>query len=223
MWAQAQDGSKSRRPAESEAPIRAGIADTEVVGKLPEVPEELSQKVALAFSKKDWKTARGLYEEILAIDPDNALAMANLGIVIFQLGDYPAAQGHLERAVKKNAKLVQARITLGMTHFYQDNYYMAISHLTRAVNDEPDNARAHMYLAVVAQQAGWNSAAENELRKAVGLDPEYAEAHYNLALVYLEQKPPSTELARRHYYEALDLGAAPDKKIEEQLKKQPPK
>ena len=105
-----------------------------------------------------------------------------------------------------------------MAYYSQDNFYLAISHLTRVVNDDPKNSRAHMYLAVVAQQAGWSSAAEEELRKAIAIDPKYAEAHYNLALVYLEQKPPAVELAKRHYFRALDLGARPDKKIEEQVK-----
>ncbi len=204
-------------PAQDES-LRGGIADKDVVGELPDLPEELSQRVALAFSKKDWKTARKLYEEILVIDPENALVLANIGIVSFQLDDYKAAQGYLEKAVTKNPRLLQARITLGMTYYYRENFYLAISQLTRAVNDDPKNARAHMYLAVVAQQAGWVGAAEEELRQALAIDPKYAEAHYNLALVYLEQKPPVIELAKRHYLQALDLGAAPDKKIEEQIK-----
>ena len=205
-------------PAGADPELRGGLADKAVVGELPDIPEEVSQKVALAFSKKDWKTARKLYEEILAIAPENALALANIGIVSFQMDDYKAAQAYLEKAVAKNPKLTQARITLGMAYFYQDDLYLAISHLTRVLNDDPKNSRAHLYLAVVAQMAGWGNAAEDELRKAIAIDPKYAEAHFNLALVYLEQQPPAIELAKRHYYQALDLGAKPDKKIVEQLK-----
>ena len=49
------------------------------------------------------------------------------------------------------------------------------------------------------------------------MDSNYAEAHFNLALMYLERKPPATELARRHYAKAKELGAAPDKLVEKQL------
>ena len=147
-----------------------------------------------------------------------SVTSANLGAVSFQLKDYAAAQKYLEQAVGQNPKLVQARVTLGMAYFYADELYLAISHLTRAVHDEPGNARAHMYLAVVAQQAGWSRAAEEELRKAIAADPKYAEAHYNLALIYIEQTPPAIELARRHYYRALELGAAPDEKMAAQVK-----
>jgi Tfp pilus assembly protein PilF len=199
-------------------PIRVGVADKDETGELPDLTSATGKRAALAFAKKDWDTAHTLYSQILEAEPDNALALANMGAVTFQLGDYPASQRYLEKAVARNPKLTQARVTLGMTHYYQDQLYLAISELTRAVHDEPGNARAHMYLAVVAQQAGWTAAAEEELRKAISADPDYAEAHYNLALVYLDQKPAAIELARRHYHRALDLGAEADKELEATIK-----
>lgn len=202
----------------AEAPIKIGVADKDQAGELPDLTMAIGKRAAVAFAKGDWKLAGQLYEEILAVEPENPLALANLGAVSFQLKDYLAAQKYLEQAVGQNPKLVQARVTLGMAYFYADELYLAISHLTRAVHDEPGNARAHMYLAVVAQQAGWSRAAEEELRKAIAADPKYAEAHYNLALIYVEQSPPAIELARRHYYRALELGAAPDEKMAAQVK-----
>jgi Tfp pilus assembly protein PilF len=215
---EAQDPVKMKEKPTGPAPISVGVADQAKTGKLPELTTQTGKRAALAFAKKDWKTARVLYTDILETDPDNALALANMGAVTFQLQDYSAAQGFLEKAVAQNPKLIQARVTLGMAYYYDDQLYLAISNLTRAVSDEPGNARAHMYLAVVAQQAGWSGAAEEELRKAIAADPKYAEAHYNLAQVYLGQTPPAIELARRHYYQALELGAEPDKEIEGKIK-----
>jgi len=214
----AQEAEKGGEKQAEEAPINVGVADQEKVGKLPGLTTEAGKRAALAFAKKDWTTARALYAQILEQQPDNALTLANMGAVTFQLNDYKAAQGFLEKAVAANPKLVQARVTLGMAYYYDDQLYLAISNLTRAVNDEPGNARTHLYLAVVAQQAGWTDAAEEELRKAISADPKYAEAHYNLARIYLEQKPVAIELARRHYHEALELGAAPDAEIEAKIK-----
>jgi hypothetical protein len=51
------------------------------------------------------------------------------------------------------------------------------------------------------------------------LDETYGEAHYNLAVLYLERQPPAIELARRHYYRALNLGAEPDAELDRILKK----
>ena len=50
------------------------------------------------------------------------------------------------------------------------------------------------------------------------IDPNYSDAHYNLAVFYLEGRPPSIELARRHYFRAIELGADPDPEIEQSLK-----
>jgi Tfp pilus assembly protein PilF len=209
---------KARGAVAGEAPIKVGVADKDQAGELPDLTMAIGKRAAVAFAKGDWVLARKLYDEILAVEPENPLALANMGAVTFQLGEHEAAQGYLEKAVGQNPKLVQARVTLGMAYFYTEDLYLAISHLTRAVHDEPGNARAHMYLAVVSQQAGWSRAAEEELRKAIAADPKYAEAHYNLALVYIEQSPPAVELARRHYYQALELGAAPDEKMAAQVK-----
>ena len=51
-------------------------------------------------------------------------------------------------------------------------------------------------MAVVINDYGWGPAAVTELQRAIQIDPNYADAHFNLALMYLEQEPPATELAR---------------------------
>jgi Tfp pilus assembly protein PilF len=61
-------------------------------------------------------------------------------------------------------------------------------------------------------------AAEAELQKALELKPDYGIAHFNLALMMLEQRPPSIELAKRHYEKALSLGVAKDEVVEQRLK-----
>ena len=83
---------------------------------------------------------------------------------------------------------------------------------------DPRNPRARNYLGVVVGRKGWIDGAQVELRRAVEIDPNYSDAHYNLAVFYLEARPPSTELARRHYFRAIELGADPDPEIELSLK-----
>jgi hypothetical protein len=61
-------------------------------------------------------------------------------------------------------------------------------------------------------------AAEEELRRSLEIEPDDAGAHFNLAVFYLRRKPVAVELARRHYYRALDLGFEPDPALEESLK-----
>ena len=82
---------------------------------------------------------------------------------------------------------------------------------------EPKNAKAHNYLGVTLGRKGWRDGAEAELQRALELDENLADAHFNLAVVYLQENPPLVELARRHYYRARDLGAAPDSLVEKQI------
>jgi Tfp pilus assembly protein PilF len=72
-------------------------------------------------------------------------------------------------------------------------------------------------LGVVIGRQGWIDGAQQELRRAVELDPAYADAHYNLAAFYLEEKPPAVELAKRHYFKAIELGVEKDPAMEKVL------
>lgn len=205
-------------PDKEDVPIKKGVASKDEIGELPPLTSETNKRAAAAFAKQDWKTARSLYNEVVEFAPNNALARANLGTACFQSGDHKAARIHLEKAVEIQPALSSARVTLGITYFLLGEHYLSISTLTRAVNDAPDDPAAHNFLAVALRYKGWIDGAEEELAEALRLSPDYAEAHFNLALVYLERKIPAIELARRHYYRAVELGAAPDKTIEKQVK-----
>jgi hypothetical protein len=86
------------------------------------------------------------------------------------------------------------------------------------VAENPADPRAHNSLAIILKRIGWTNGAEVELQKALDLDPDYTEAHFNLAVMYLERKPPSLEMAGRHYRKARALGAAPDEIVEQQIR-----
>ncbi len=186
---------------------------------LPENVRELAKEGALASANKDWKAAKEAYLKMAKAAPDNALALSNLGIVEYRLKDYQNATLHLEQSVKINPRISQNWLTLGLSYYYLKKFNLAISSLTRARHEDPKDPRTCLYLAVVIRDYGWGRAAETELMRAIALDPDYADAHFNLALLYLERNPPAIELARRHYFFAIDLGAQHDEEIEKRLKK----
>jgi Tfp pilus assembly protein PilF len=66
----------------------------------------------------------------------------------------------------------------------------------------------------VIGREGWIDGAQQELRRAVELNPAYADAHYNLAVFYLQEKPTAIELAKRHYFKAIELGVEKDPSME---------
>ncbi len=211
----------SKNPATTRAdasPAKLGLADDGKTGRLPSHTTGLSDLAAQAFARKDWERARGYYLNILATEPDNPLTLANIGAVEQQAGRLKEAKNYLLRAVKINPALQQTWLALGLVCHEMGDSYLALSAFTRAVHEDPLDPKAHNYLAVVARSLGWLDAAEAELQRAIELKPDYANAHFNLALMYLDRKPPSVELARRHYNNAVALGAEKDGVVEEKLK-----
>jgi tetratricopeptide (TPR) repeat protein len=193
-------------------------APVEKVGELPPLTKALNEKAAVAFSKGDWASARKAYNEMIELDPKNALVWANLGAVEQQAGDAKRAVECFEKSVEHNAALAQSWLALGLLRLEAGDTYHAISCLTRAIHEDPEDARAHNYLAIATKNLGWMDAAEAELQKAIAMKPDYGVAHFNLALMMLEQRPPAIELAKRHYDKALSLGVAKDEVVERRLK-----
>ena len=186
-------------------------------GTLPADTTILSQRAAAAFAKKDWGAARAAYQEMLSLDQENALAWANLGAVQQQSGLAKEALDCFEKSVLYNPGLVQSWNALGLLYSAKGDTYQAMSMFSRAIHEDPEDARAHNYLAITIRTLGWNSAAESELQRAIELNPQFGIAHFNLALLYMDQKPPSIELAKRHYKKALSLGVEKDDILERRL------
>ena len=204
------------KPAENAPALN--VANTEKTGLLPADTATLGKKAAQAFAKRDWDGARAAYREMLAADPDNALAWANLGAVEQQAGKTDRAAECFEKSVRSNPELVQSWLALGQLYSNKGDKYRAMACFSRAIHQDPLDARAHNHLAIVAKSMGWTDAAEAELQRAIELNPDYGIAHFNLALMLLEQKPPALELARRHYSKALSLGVEKDDIVERKLK-----
>lgn len=185
---------------------------------VPEIAKTAAAEGNAAFIKKDYDRARKAYRRVLDLVPDNALALINLGLVEYAAGNNAEAEKLLKRAVQIKLDAPPAWLTLGMMYMDQNRLDEALAALTQAVLYDSRNARSHNYLGVVIGRKGWIDGAQDELRKAVAIDANYSDAHYNLAAFYLENKPPSYELARRHYFRAVELGAERDPDIENLLK-----
>jgi Putative Zn-dependent protease, contains TPR repeats len=173
------------------------------------------------FRRKDYDRARKAYRKALELAPDNLVVLINLGVIEFHAGRNEEAEKLLKRAVQLKLDAAPAWLTLGILYMDQNRLDEALAALAQATLYDPHNARARNYLGVVIGRKGWLDGAQAELRRAVELDPSYTDAHYNLAVFYLESKPPYLELARRHYYRAVELGAEPDPEIEKTLRSAP--
>jgi Flp pilus assembly protein TadD len=184
----------------------------------PNVRELLNQGRA-ALALKDYDTAGSKYEAVLAVEPTNTVALANLGVIRYQQNRLDDAEDYLRKAASASPNDSNTRSLLGVVYFRKGSIEDAYTELNRAVAIDPHNAEAHNYLGIVLSEKGWGASGELEIRRAIEINPQYADAHFNLAVVYAKERTPKVELARYHYKKALDLGAKPDPDLEALLKK----
>ncbi len=225
-------GETEAKPAASPAPATAqgetpetGEAATAPAaqpeaGPSPEMKALLS-KARDAFVSGNFSAAEKLYQKIVEQQPDNVVALANLGVSQFRQGKLTAAQLALEKALKVNQSDAFSLTTLGAVMIEQNRSEDAVAYLERANQSVSDDPITLNYLGVASSQLGQFGKAEQSLRRAITVKPDYAEAHFNLAVIYATAKPPSIALAKRHYEKALELGAGPDKRLAAMLQDGP--
>lgn len=182
-----------------------------------ETVERMGMEGIVAFEKGNFQGAKEAYERVLKLEPNNLPALVNLGATEYRLGNNSGAERLLRRSLMIKPDNPTAWLNLAMIHLGKNEPMRALAAAAQAVVHAPDDPVARNYLGVAAGRNRWFDAAEAELRRAIELRPDYADAHFNLAVFCLERIPPATELARRHYREARQLGAEPDPLIEKAL------
>jgi Flp pilus assembly protein TadD len=184
--------------------------------------QEAAAKGVYFFRQDQFQEAREQFLKVTELAPTHPFGWVNLGSTDFRLGEADRAEDELKKAVRLDPTAEQAWLTLGIISYQKNALDAGLAALSQAVYLDPKDAKAHLYLGVLIRKKGWLTGAEDEMRKALELDEANAEAHFNLAVLCLEERPPATELARRHYYRALDLGAKPDPDLELKFKKKSP-
>jgi protein O-GlcNAc transferase len=105
------------------------------------IGESLARALQL-FQSGDVPQAETLYREILAIDPGQAEAWNQLGLIVFYQGQPEAAVAALQEAARLAPNLAQIYVNLAVVYAAQGNAAAAIGHLRRAIELEPNHADA---------------------------------------------------------------------------------
>lgn len=202
------------------APVPAvSVLESPVVPNLEEVLRESLRRGRFAMARNDFPSARVEFEQVLGQAPTELSALVSLGWIAQREQLWEQSELYLRRALKLSMEDGSIWLALGVATLEQDKLEAATAAFLQTVLLEPKNARARRFLGLTLGKRGWYDGAEQEIRKSLEIEPEDAGAHFNLAVFYLQRRPPSVELARRHYYKARDLGFAADPEIEAKLTK----
>jgi serine/threonine protein kinase/Flp pilus assembly protein TadD len=184
--------------------------------KTVDTPSQTAHLVTLAreeLVKGNFAKAEEVSTTILRINPDDSIALANLGVARLGQGESKDALLALEKAIELNPIDTFSLRMLGAIMIRQKQCDEAVDYLERANISSPDDPITLTYLGIALSLLGQFQEAEQSLRRAIVVNPKQADAHFNLAVIYAMSKPGSIALAKRHYEKALELGATPNERL----------
>jgi len=133
------------------------------------------------------REAERLYRQILAQQPEHAVAMHFLGVVAHQMGRKDAAEDLIRRAIALRPNYAEAHFNLGKVLKDKRQLDEAIAAYRRAIALNHNLPEAHNRLANALSGKGQFDEAIVAYRQAIALRPNFAEAHSNLGAALIAE------------------------------------
>lgn len=142
--------------------------------------DDLLRRAIAAQRAGDMPVAARLYEQVLAVQPNNVQVLHALGIVRTQMKDFAKAVACLKQCVALDPRSADVRNSLGMALFPNGDKEGAIASFEAALAVNPKHARAANNLGNLYLQSKDLDAARDAFRRALDIKPDYVEARTNL-------------------------------------------
>ncbi|MBF0358169.1 MAG: tetratricopeptide repeat protein [Magnetococcales bacterium] len=123
------------------------------------------------------------YRKTLAIEPENVIALSNIGSILKNQGKLEEAVANLKKAVAIQPDFADAFFNLGNAQKELGRLDEAVNCFKKTVLLKPDNADAYYNLGLVLTAQDRVEEAVASYRQVISIDPGYAEAHNNLGNV----------------------------------------
>src|SRR5260370_3908017 len=150
-----------------------------------------------ALRRGDLATARRLYEQALAIKPEDARAAVGLAEMLTDQDDAARARELLLRVVKSAPDGARARRALARAYLRGGQTREALDEASRAVQLDSGSVPGHVLLASAMVASGEPEKAISSFKRALRIHPGDAGALAGLALAYATLSDPRTEQAYR--------------------------
>lgn len=135
----------------------------------------------------DVQRAWSLYEEALALDPDQPQVLQQWGILAFQCWHMPKAVELLARACAVLPGIAEIRLCLGRALDGAGQQAQALACLDEALTIAPDLAEGHAARAGVLRKLGRLDEAASACAQAIAAAPQVAEHYIGLGAVQMQQ------------------------------------
>jgi Flp pilus assembly protein TadD len=163
---------EARRARDDRAGAKAALRRAlEITPDLPQVRLDLA---LLHETDREVEQARGLYREILAAEPRNALALNNLA---YSLSNDPAGLAEARQLAARAYALAPKEPTIIDTHgwleYQTGNRLEAVRLLQLAAKGAPANAEIRLHAAIALAGIGALDEARKHLEATLAADPAY--------------------------------------------------
>jgi tetratricopeptide (TPR) repeat protein len=141
-----------------------------------------------ALRRNDQDSAAREFRDVLALDPENAEARANLGVMAFARGDLTSASADLRLALRSRPSLTKVEALLGISERRLGDG-AAESHLRKAFGDLQDpklRVQVGMELVALYYGQGNRDHALPVVEKLVEIDPDNPDVLYTAQRLYNE-------------------------------------
>jgi tetratricopeptide (TPR) repeat protein len=148
--------------------------------------QEHLQKAAQYLKANDPNSAVKELDAVLALDPKNAEAYANLGVIAFFQHDYQRASQYLRNALASDPSLVKTQALLGICErrLGQPSAQALLEKSFPKLKDKKLQIQTGMELANIYYQQGDLERTASMMRSLVNLDPDNIEILYMAQQVY---------------------------------------
>lgn len=156
--------------------------------------------------KGDIGKAEAVYKGLLAIAPDNPLALTKLGQIKLYQKNETEGLAYLEKALLIKADYLEPLQFITSALLKKGDGQQALVRVKRQIDLIPDNPSLYLLLGNMYEAVHDTKTAEVTYKKALSLAPGLPFLHASLANFYVRQN--KLEIAKKHYHAVIEK--APD-------------
>ncbi|MFC0157346.1 hypothetical protein CDZ97_07225 [Mameliella alba] len=182
----------------------AGAALDALLEQYPGHPRLIHLKALNLAQSGNRDTGMALLQDVVAHQPDDAVALVDLGTLLAQAGRMEEAREQFEAAVEAAPNYALAQANLGAALVLAKDYARAIPRLERAIALDGSVLDLHLNLAQAYLRTGNIQHSVDALFRALAVDPNAIAVHVNLAAALYRRERHET--AEHHARRAIELG-----------------
>lgn len=158
---------------------------SDVIEKSPEKARPLVSRADIYREQGAWNLAVTDYEAALALNPNYAMAVNNLGLVYKNLGQWDKAIINYSRSIELDSTDINGFINRGIAFGFVQKFDSALIDLNHAVNMKQKINVAYNNRGIVHSMMGKYREAIADFDTAISLSPRYSTAFKNRGCVFL--------------------------------------